>query len=709
MKNVKILFLVCFAIYSSAIIASGRKEISLNGSWKIAKSGLSMNIPSEFNSNVPVPGLIDMAQPSIDNQDTSYRDAIYWYKTIFKIESANSDVVLLKINKAMYHTWVFLNGKLIGENIYSFTPSFFDLKPYLKNNSEENELIIAVGCMNNLPDTVINGSDGEKIKYTPGIYDDVKIILSNYPFLKNIQVAPDIVNQQLRITAEIEAGENNTSDELTYIIREKYSKNEIAKGIYKFPKNKNSITTADFTVSMKNCSLWSPENPFLYELELSTAKDNNTTGFGMRSFSFSKDSSVAMLNGKPYYMRGTNVCIFRFFEDSLRNYLPWDKKWVTKLHQKFKEMNWNCIRYCIGFPPESWYEIADSLGMLIQDEFPIWTGNKAESDIVFKTLSPDNIANEYRLWMRERWNHPCVVIWDAQNESVTENTGAAIKLVRHLDLSNRPWDNGWSPPGEETDCIEAHPYLFIRYFYKGQVSDNGPLIDLLTLDREPGLSPNDRYPNLKGTHFDNAVVANEYCWLWVNRDGSSTELTDVIYNKIFKNIDTPEKRYECYAKNLGILTEYWRAHRRCAAVMHFCGLGYSRPNAPRGQTSDNFINIETLEFEKNFVKYVKPAFNTVGIFLNKFTNVYLPAEETIIPVYVFNDGNEPWGGDVKLYLTRNEQVIDLQEQSCDVKGLERKIIYNKITMPAEKGEYKLVGEITCKNEIIRSIREFKIE
>jgi hypothetical protein len=143
--------------------------------------------------------------------------------------------------------------------------------------------------------------------------------------------------------------------------------------------------------------------------------------------------------------------------------------------------------------------------------------------------------------------------------------------------------------------------------------------------------------------------------------------------------------------------------------MHFCGLGYSRPNAPRGQTSDNFINIETLEFEKNFVKYVKPAFNTVGIFLNKFTNVYLPAEETIIPVYVFNDGNEPWGGDVKLYLTRNEQVIDLQEQSCDVKGLERKIIYKKITMPAEKGEYKLVGEITCKNEIIRSIREFKIE
>ena len=36
-------------------------------------------------------------------------------------------------------------------------------------------------------------------------------------------------------------------------------------------------------------------------------------------------------------------------------------------------MHWNSIRYCIGFPPELWYDIADEEGFLIQDEFPIWT------------------------------------------------------------------------------------------------------------------------------------------------------------------------------------------------------------------------------------------------------------------------------------------------------------------------------------------------
>ena len=89
--------------------------------------------------------------------------------------------------------------------------------------------------------------------------------------------------------------------------------------------------------------------------------------------------------------------------------------------------------------------------------------------------------------------------------------------------------------------------------------------------------------------------------------------------------------------------------------------------------------------------------------------MYLPGEETIIPVYIFNDGNEPWSDQVRLYLTKGEQVINLQEQSCDVSGLERKIMYRKITMPTEKGEYKLIGEIKFKNEVIKSIREFKVE
>ena len=209
----------------------------------------------------------------------------------------------------------------------------------------------------------------------------------------------------------------------------------------------------------------------MYALTVTTGTDCLTVRFGMRSFHFDAPSGRAMLNGKPYYLRGTNVCAYRFFEDDQRGDRPWRAEWVRRLHQQFKSMHWNSIRYCIGFPPDFWYDIADEEGLLIQDEFPIWLLNPQPG----KDGSPEyplaeKIIPQYEEWMRERWNHPCVVIWDGQNESFTDETGKAIQAVRHLDLSRRPWENGWSRPHDAGDCVESHPYLFIRGWSGGNPS-----------------------------------------------------------------------------------------------------------------------------------------------------------------------------------------------------------------------------------------------
>ena len=131
---------------------------------------------------------------------------------------------------------------------------------------------------------------------------------------------------------------------------------------------------------------------------------------------------------------------YRFFEDAQRGDLPWRADWVRRLHQKFKTMHWNSIRYCIGFPPDFWYDIADEEGIPDPGRVPDLAGCEAEAPR--RSPRPKKIVPEYTEWMRERWNHPCVVIWDAQNESCTPETGKAIRAVRHLDLSNRPWENG---------------------------------------------------------------------------------------------------------------------------------------------------------------------------------------------------------------------------------------------------------------------------
>ncbi|MBT6004623.1 MAG: hypothetical protein HOG79_02815, partial [Prolixibacteraceae bacterium] len=534
MKNFIYLILL-LTLGACAISDNERQEISLNGSWELTSTDNQSDIPTVFESKVPVPGLIDMAKPVIQNQDTIYENSTFWYKTKFKLDHAKIKNVKLKINKAKYSTSVYLNNQLVGENSYNFTPSVFDIKSALNKSGEENVLIIAIGSRNNLPDTVANGHDFEKIKYIPGIYDDVKLILANGPFISNIQTVPDIEQEELRIVANIETDNPGQIIKSSYVIRELVSKKVVASGSNKNIKliEKGNI---DFTVSIPDCKLWSPENPFLYELEFSTQNDKVKVRFGMRNFYFDNNKGYAMLNGKPYYMRGTNVCIFRFFEDPERNGLPWDKKWVTKLHEKFKEMNWNSIRYCIGFPPEEWYNIADSLGFLIQDEFPIWTLSKGFEEFQ-GGLTSTHLSTEFYQWMEERWNHPSVVIWDAQNETVTDVTGDAIKKVRHYDLSNRPWDNGWGAPVSESDCVETHPYLFQRYNegskpgpYGGQFpSQLGPLKDLLTEVRIPFNGPNMKSPRPDGKRYNNPIIVNEYAWIWLNRDGSPTTLTDRVF------------------------------------------------------------------------------------------------------------------------------------------------------------------------------------
>lgn len=707
-RTSSLLFFLTTAIISACTgKLNDRKEINLNGIWEITRTYSLTSLPVEFLSRIKVPGLVDMAEPTVDFQDTLYENSVYWYRRSFALDEYERDVILLKINKSRYFTRVWINGQPAGENVCNFTPSVFNIKPFIKPGSSENEIVIAVGCKNNLPDTVTNGWDFEKLKYIPGIYDDVKIICSDYPFIDNVQVAPDIEGNQLRVRAEITAGRGKSAG-ISYIVRESVSGKIISEGKARAEGlSKEMPAIADFIIPMDDCRLWSPEDPFLYKVELSTGGDTKSTTFGMRSFAASPDSAIFLLNGKPYYIRGTNVCVYRFFEDPEREGLPWDSDWVTKLHSKFKEMHWTAIRYCIGFPPERWYEIADSIGFLIQDEYPLWTLAAPNYEKHLGNLNSNQLAAEYQEWMRERWNHPCVVIWDAQNESVTDTTGLAIKKVRSLDLSGRPWDNGWAPPDEPTDAIESHPYLFGRYQRQKPVKE-GYLKELFSTVKIPGNDPNSHFPLPDGKRYENPIILNEYGWIWLNRDGSTTTLTDKVYENVWPGAKTPEQRLEIYAKTLGILTEYWRAHRKAAAVMHFCGLGYSRPERPRGQTSDHFTDIGNLTFQPDFYNYVRQAFSPVGLMIDLWDNHLVQGSKIIVPVNIINDTYDDYSGMMKFRVSINGEIVSEQALKAGVRACGKETVNVSVLIPSVRGDCKLAAEIIVNEEPVSSIREFQI-
>ena len=51
----------------------------------------------------------------------------------------------------------------------------------------------------------------------------------------------------------------------------------------------------------------------------------------MRSFSFDPKTRMGMLNGRTYYLRGTNLCVHRFADDPLRGDKIWDEEWCRSL------------------------------------------------------------------------------------------------------------------------------------------------------------------------------------------------------------------------------------------------------------------------------------------------------------------------------------------------------------------------------------------
>ena len=694
-----ILGLALFRGLSTAQAAPLRHVVSLDGTWQIAEGNLT-NVPAVFDHTAPVPGLVSLAKPPFvepgPKKDTSRniipqkdlrRDA-FWYRRTFTVDQPIPAVATLKISKAMFGTRVFLNGKLLGDHALCFTPGYFDAKDALMIG--RNELIIRVGADREAVGRVHpDGFDFEKERYIPGIFDSVALVLSGTLHFESVQVAPDISNGVARVRTQVRNAGDAAASAFTFVVREAKSGKIVGQTRTEpVAIAKDAETNVEVRIFIPGCHLWSPEDPFLYTLEADSGADSYTTRFGMREFKFDPATGRAMLNGRPYFMRGSNFTLYRFFEDSECGSLPWDKKWVQRLHQRVKDMHWNCLRYCIGFPPEAWYDIADEAGILIDDEFPIWFGRTVPPE-----LQSDELAGEYSEWLRERWNHPCVAIWDACNETLDPKTGAAIKQVRALDLSNRPWDDGYSPPQEPGDMFESHPYHFYNANFK--------LANLATANP---------VPQEGGHHYDgqHAAVINEYGWLWLNRGGTPTTLTKQLYQNLLGTNSTTAQRFHLQATYLAAETEFWRAHRKAAAVMHFTTLGYDRAD---GQTSDHWTKggVAELNWEPEFHKYVRCAFAPVGLMVDYWNDRPVAGLKEQVPVTLINDQYEPWNGPVTLRVKRGHRVLVESKQAARIEALGTTNLVFDLAWPESVGPCVLEAELRgADGELVQSVRDLDL-
>jgi beta-galactosidase len=683
-----------------------RSTVSLDGKWQIEDSLAPDAIPDRFTHTAPVPGLANLAQPAFPGVDAFYsREHLanriraklapedwltnywkgkvdqdrnfFWYRKTFKAPPERA-VALLKINKAQFGTAVWLNGQKLGEYTGCFSASYFHLEQAIRWHAE-NTLIVRIGAHPAvLPDTYPTGSDFEKIKWTPGIYDSVSLIFCDNPLIETIQVAPRIATSEIVVQTRLKnCGSTPISTPLSQVVRPWKHRTTVATGepqmVNLQPREERIITNI---VHIPDARLWSPESPFLYVVESSTTGDKVTTRFGMREFQFDGPTRRAYLNGKVYYLRGSNITLHRFFEDPLCKDLPWKETWVRQLLGTIpKKMHWNYFRFCIGPVPDRWLDICDETGLLIQNEFFVWTGGPGWYKGYSRTYDSEEMIRQYKDWMRDNWNHPSVAVWDANNETKDDSFGTRIiPAVRPLDLSNRPWENSYNPPAGPNDPVEDHPYLMIS---GGLGKLTFKLTDLETMDGKPrpGSLPSDHH----------APLINEYGWLWLNRDGTPTRLTENLYPQLMGTTNvTSRERLDLYAYLLGAKTEFWRAHRQYAGIVHFVYLTCSYPGV---YTADHFRDVTRLKLDPAFADYLGEAFKPLGVYLNFFQPMLHSGTNRTFTVLLVNDYDQPVTGRVCLTLdSERGKAVARAESRFDMRALGDARLELNLAIPPASGK-----------------------
>jgi hypothetical protein len=216
---------------------------------------------------------------------------------------------------------------------------------------------------------------------------------------------------------------------------------------------------------VKNPTLWSPEHPHLYNIDVRLRLGNRTIDrvssyFGMRKISLGKDDkgfTRLMLNNKPYFQFGP--LDQGFWPDGIYS-APTDAALKYDVEMTLK-LGFNMARKHVKVEPERWYYWCDKLGLLVWQDMP--SGDKyikpGEADISRSPDSASELEKELQQLVEQRGNHPCIVMWVPYNEGWGQwETAHVVDLVKKWDSSRLVNDaSGWCDRGVG-DVNDMHKY-----------------------------------------------------------------------------------------------------------------------------------------------------------------------------------------------------------------------------------------------------------
>jgi beta-galactosidase/beta-glucuronidase len=434
---------------------------NLNGEWDYAIKPAGETEPGSFDGQILVPFAVESSLSGVQKEVGP--DNELWYKRTFSIPSSwgNKDVVL-NFGAVDWKADVFVNDVLVGSHQGGYTPFSFNITPYLtgKNNQK---LVVRVW------DPTDRGfqprgkqvANPQGIWYTPvtGIWQTVWLEPVSHDHITNIKAIPNIDKNVLNVN--VSTASNCPSEIITVNILDKGKVVGTGKG----------VPGKEMRISVQNPTLWSPSNPYLYDMTVSLSKNGKVADEVNSYTAFRKISSKRDANG-ILRMQLNNQNLFQYgpldqgwWPDGLYT-APTDEALLFDI-KKTKDFGFNMIRKHVKVEPARWYYHCDKEGILVWQDMPsgdlgnAWAPHEYNGG-TDKNRTAESIANYEQEWkeiMDFGMSNPSIVVWVPFNEGWGQfDTERIVDWTGKYDKSRlvNPASGGnFRPCG---DILDLHNY-----------------------------------------------------------------------------------------------------------------------------------------------------------------------------------------------------------------------------------------------------------
>jgi beta-glucuronidase len=405
----------------------GRSKITLDGAWETIvdandagtngwkpiwkdqrPTGKSDFYEYEFNPSrtLQVPGDWNSQQ-----RELTYYEGTIWYNKKFRFVKRAHLREFLYFSAVNYECEVYVNHRKIGGHEGGFTPFQFEVTDQLIDG--DNSIIVRVNNSRRA-----NGIPARNFDWWNygGITRDVYIVETPDAHIQDYFIQLAKANSRLIRGWVLLAGAGKPVADIS--IPE--------LGIH-FEAGAKEGDTAFFEIPARP-NLWSPENPKLYQVVVTTSTDTLRESIGFRNIAVS--GTDILLNGHPIFLRGVNI----HEEIPQRASRAWSEADARQLLNWAKELGCNFVRLTHYPHNEYMVRLADELGILLWEEIPLW------QEIEFGNPAVIHMANNMLREMIGRDKNRCaIILWSLSNE--TSPSALRNQALIELAAQGRKWDS----------------------------------------------------------------------------------------------------------------------------------------------------------------------------------------------------------------------------------------------------------------------------